>query len=336
MEWPSPIGVARISPAPRPCASRNASSGSSTSSGGRLLASPSAGVWTMSSAAIGALIRPQTYKHRNLLCAEVSQATMPRIRSLLLSLLTSALLAGVLAPGQALASHSQLTFFEGSSDLLEASTRPHAIAQLQALGVHALRVELYWEAVAPAASSASKPNFEATNPASYAWGQYDALLAEAKRLHWPVLLTVTAPAPRWATSNHTAPYVTRPDDQEFEEFMTAVGRHYARGGLAVLDLERGQPSRFPDAAVEVQRHARLAVHLPRALRGRLQRPAGRRDGPSADPLRRNRADGLRQGQRAQGRLKGDAASGRAAGVPARSALPEREIQESGLPAARCR
>jgi len=151
---------------------------------------------------------------------------MPRIRSLLLSLLTIALLTGAFAPAAALASHSQVTFFEGSSDLLEPSTRPRALAQLQALGVHALRVELYWEAVAPSPTAAHKPNFEASNPASYAWGQYDVLLAEAKRLHWPVLLTVTAPAPRWATSNGAAPYVTRPDDQDFKEFMTAVGRHY--------------------------------------------------------------------------------------------------------------
>ena len=41
-----------------------------------------------------------------------------------------------------------------------------------------------------------------------------------------MLLTVTAPAPRWATSNHAAPYITRPDDQDFGEFMTAVAREF--------------------------------------------------------------------------------------------------------------
>jgi Cellulase (glycosyl hydrolase family 5) len=151
---------------------------------------------------------------------------VPRIRTLLLSMLASALLAGSAGAAQALASHTQLTYFEASTDLLEPSTRPHAITQLQHLGVHALRVELSWEAVAPAATSATKPSFEATNPASYHWGQYDAVLAEAQRLHWQVLLTVTAPAPRWATSNHQAPYITRPDPQDFQEFMTAVARHY--------------------------------------------------------------------------------------------------------------
>jgi hypothetical protein len=151
---------------------------------------------------------------------------MSKIRILLLSLLSSALLAGSFGAAQALASHTQITYFEASNDLLEASTRPHVIAQLKHLGVHALRVELYWEAVAPGAQDATKPDFEATNPAAYHWGEYPAVLEEAKRLGWPVLLTVTSPVPRWATSNGTAPYITRPDDKDFEEFMTAVAHEF--------------------------------------------------------------------------------------------------------------
>jgi hypothetical protein len=150
---------------------------------------------------------------------------MSSTRSLLLTLLISVLGLLTSVPA-ALASHNETVFFEGSSDLLSPVTRPHTLEQLQSLGVKALRVELYWEEVAPDAHSATRPNFEATNPASYNWGQYDALLAEAKRLHWPVLLTVTSPVPRWATSNGKAPYITRPDFQDFQEFMTAVGRHY--------------------------------------------------------------------------------------------------------------
>jgi hypothetical protein len=151
---------------------------------------------------------------------------MPKIRKILLSLFASALLAGSFGAAQALASHTQITYFEASNDLLEAKTRPHVIAQMKHLGVHALRVELYWSEVAPGAESATKPNFEATNPAAYDWGDYAEVLAEAKRLGWPVLLTVTSPVPRWATSNGQKPYITRPDDQDFKEFMTAVGREF--------------------------------------------------------------------------------------------------------------
>jgi hypothetical protein len=151
---------------------------------------------------------------------------MPKTPKLPLTLLLCAVFLGTLGAGQALASHNQVTYFEASSDLLDGRTRSHAFQQMQALGVRALRVELYWANVAPKPDSATRPSFDATNPGLYAWGAYDAILSEAQRLHWPVLLTVTAPAPRWATSNRKRPYVTRPADGEFQKFMNAVARHY--------------------------------------------------------------------------------------------------------------
>jgi hypothetical protein len=126
----------------------------------------------------------------------------------------------------ALASHNQVTYFEGSNILLNSAKRPRALAQLRSRGVKALRVELYWRSVAPNPNGTKAPAFNAKDPASYAWGQYDALLAEAQRLGWPVLLTLTSPVPRWATSNRKAPFVTRPNATAFEEFATAVARHY--------------------------------------------------------------------------------------------------------------
>jgi hypothetical protein len=152
---------------------------------------------------------------------------MSRIRILLCASLASlALASGAIGAGQAQASTNQKLYFEGSTDLLNPITRPATLAQLQTLGVKALRVELSWYEVAPAPTSTTKPSFEATNPGNYNWGQYDALLAEAKRLGWQVLLTVTAPAPSWATANHKAPYTYQPDPLDFQEFMTAVARHY--------------------------------------------------------------------------------------------------------------
>ncbi|MGD0456053.1 MAG: hypothetical protein ABSB69_20905 [Solirubrobacteraceae bacterium] len=151
---------------------------------------------------------------------------MPRIRTLLISTLACALLAGAAGAAQALASQGQVTYFEAAADLLKPNTRHHTLEQLQHLGVKALRIELKWSEVAPGPTSATKPSFEAANPGSYDWGAYAPVLAEAKQLGWPVLLTVTAPAPRWATSNGKAPYVTRPDAKDFEEFMTAVAREF--------------------------------------------------------------------------------------------------------------
>jgi hypothetical protein len=131
------------------------------------------------------------------------------------------------------ASHSEPVFFEAPRDLVEVSpaVRAKSFAQLESLGVKALRVELYWRSVAPSPNSAKRPTFDATNPASYNWSGYDQVLLEAQRLHWQVLLTVTSPVPKWATAGHKD-FVTSPDDREFDEFMTAVGRRY--GGLVSL------------------------------------------------------------------------------------------------------
>ena len=145
----------------------------------------------------------------------------------LLPALICALALGVLAaPAPALASHNQAVYFEAPNGLLNPSTRVKTFTQMQSLGVKALRVELSWYEVAPSPTSATKPSFEATNPESYNWSVYDPVLAEAQKLGWPVLLTVTSPVPRWATSNHKAPYITSPNAQDFEQFMTAVARHY--------------------------------------------------------------------------------------------------------------
>ncbi len=80
----------------------------------------------------------------------------------------------------------------------------------------------------PASTTRPSPTFDATNPANYNWSAYDELLfAEAKRLGWPVLLTVTSPVPEWATAGHDDKnLVTRPDDKDFKEFTTAVAREF--------------------------------------------------------------------------------------------------------------
>jgi hypothetical protein len=147
-----------------------------------------------------------------------------------------------LAATPALASHNQIDFFEAGQQLLDPTTRAKAFAQMHTLGVKAIRVELYWANVAPGADDAVRPSFDATDPASYHWGEYDAILQEAKRLGWQVLLTVTSPVPRWATANGTAPYLTRPDDLEFQEFMTAVARQFgSQVSLYAIWNEPNQP-----------------------------------------------------------------------------------------------
>lgn len=186
------------------------------------------------------------------------------IPALLCSIAVS-VLAALAGASAASASRGQTVYFEGSTDLLHAATRPHAIAQMQALGVKALRIEMSWYDVAPGQKSTTKPNFEATNPGAYAWGEYDALINEAARLHWKVLLTVTSPVPRWATSNKQAPYVTSPDDQDFEQFMTAVARHYGSNILYAIWNEANHP-----AFLRPQFNSKGQPVSPRVYRGLYQ------------------------------------------------------------------
>jgi hypothetical protein len=151
---------------------------------------------------------------------------MPRLRKLLWGMLATAATLAAVSP-TALASRGEPTYFEAPALLLNPSTRPTALATLQRLGVGALRVELRWHDVAPGAGSRRKPSFDATDPAAYHWGQYDALIEAAHRLGWKILLTTTSPVPRWATANPRRDnLVTRPSSLQFERFMTAVGRHY--------------------------------------------------------------------------------------------------------------
>jgi hypothetical protein len=126
---------------------------------------------------------------------------------------------------QAGASSGQPVFFEPNGLLSEPGTRASTVAQLQHLGAHAIRVLLTWKNVAPRPNSPNAPRFNATNPASYEWGPLIPELEEAKRLHWSVLLTVTSPVPKWATSTRRD-YLTRPNTREFAEFMTAAGREF--------------------------------------------------------------------------------------------------------------
>lgn len=191
---------------------------------------------------------------------------MPKIHRALPVLLVTALLGGAAAAPSAVASRSQANFFEASNTLLSGKTRASAFAQLQRLGVKAVRIELYWFLVAPRPTSATKPAFNAEDPASYGWGAYDAIIEEAHRLGWKVLLTVTSPVPRWATSNHKAPYVTHPDPRDFEEFMTAVGRHY--GSTVALFSIWNEPNH--PAFLQPQWTSRGKPASPRIYRGLYQ------------------------------------------------------------------
>ncbi len=105
--------------------------------------------------------------------------SLTKARKSLVALLLVGIALAVSAPS-ALASRNQTVFFEAGKVLIEPHKREHAFQQLEHLGVHALRVELYWSYVAPASGSNKRPKFEATNPAAYNWTLYDWVLNKAR------------------------------------------------------------------------------------------------------------------------------------------------------------
>jgi hypothetical protein len=148
-------------------------------------------------------------------------------------LTTAALLAGAafVAPA-ALASHGETVFFEAPRDLVGVSpaTQAKTIAKLQSLGVHAVRIVLYWGEVAPEPKHKQRPKFSQANPAAYNWGAYDQLIDAVTALHWTVLLTVSGgfgTVPRWATPHGEDQY-SYPNASDFGQFMEAVGKHYGK------------------------------------------------------------------------------------------------------------
>ena len=131
----------------------------------------------------------------------------------------------LLVPAAAQASHAQSLTFEATSDLKDPATRDQAFKDVAALGVHSMRVVLYWHDVAPEPDSRVKPKFDETDPASYNWGAYDPVIDGIKARGWQLLLTVSGPVPRWAT-NGARDTLTRPSPAEFQKFVHAVATHY--------------------------------------------------------------------------------------------------------------
>jgi beta-glucosidase/6-phospho-beta-glucosidase/beta-galactosidase len=88
------------------------------------------------------------------------------------------------------------------------------------LGVSRLRVNFSW--AREVASSNSK-----TQPATptYNWGKFDSLIAQAAANGIKVQLTLTGPAPAWATSNHRIGNV-KPKPAAFGRLAADVAAHF--------------------------------------------------------------------------------------------------------------
>jgi hypothetical protein len=141
--------------------------------------------------------------------------------------------AGVLAgptAGRAVASAGQFTTVEDPTYLLGSETvREQTLSELQALGVQAIRMSMYWKDVAPSPNATRRPSFDQTSPAAYSWGPYGQLATDVHAHGMRLLVDATGPVPRWATKG-AKDHVTYPNAAAYSAFMTAVGRKF--GGEA--------------------------------------------------------------------------------------------------------
>ncbi len=143
----------------------------------------------------------------------------------------------------AMAGKSQWSLFEDHNALVRSGPvkREKTLREIQQLGADTVRVEVKWSEIAPRPNSATRPAFDATNPATYGAGNYDDLILRARAMGLRVLITLTGDSPRWATAGGrgrsfaTANY--RPSATEFGRFAAAMATRYS-GRFAGLPAVR--------------------------------------------------------------------------------------------------
>jgi hypothetical protein len=118
------------------------------------------------------------------------------------------------------------------------------------LGADRLRVSAYWDQIAPHSGRRRKPAFDAADPndPAYYWTPLDRVVASARRHGLKVMVSITTPAPLWATrksSNRWArdrPRVWKPSPSEFALFAKAAAQRYGpyADQLAIMN-EPNQP-----------------------------------------------------------------------------------------------
>lgn len=118
--------------------------------------------------------------------------------------------------------------------------------RFRALGIDRLRVSAFWDQIAPRPGARRKPSFDATDSGTgtrYDFTNLDRVVLRAVRNDLDVLISITTPAPRWATGEPRRKDRTwKPKPREFAMFAGAVAKRYGHlvDQFAVLN-EPNQP-----------------------------------------------------------------------------------------------
>jgi hypothetical protein len=98
---------------------------------------------------------------------------------------------------------------------------PKTISLVSQLRASHIRTNVNWQyVVGPAAKRRTAPKH-----IDYNWTGYDALIREAARRRVSVELTLTGPAPAYATGNHRIGHVS-PNAKAFKAFASAAAQHF--------------------------------------------------------------------------------------------------------------
>ena len=146
----------------------------------------------------------------------------------------AALVLALMAPAAAQAARGQLSMMEDTTQLLTRGpeARDSALDAFKALGANIVKVRVQWRDIAPDPAARTRPEFDASNPAAYPAGAWDALDGAVQGIAargMRSFLMVGPPAPDWATAGRPKKYVGvwKPDPAEYGQFMRAVGRRYS-------------------------------------------------------------------------------------------------------------
>jgi hypothetical protein len=135
----------------------------------------------------------------------------------------------------------QLLLNEQDPDRLDRHMR-----RFRSLGIDRLRVSAFWDQIAPRPGRRQKPNFDASYSGEgtrYHFANLDRVVAAAVRNDLDILISITTPAPLWATGDPSRKERTwKPKPGEFAMFASAVAKRYGHWAdqFAVLN-EPNQP-----------------------------------------------------------------------------------------------
>jgi hypothetical protein len=151
------------------------------------------------------------------------RTTLARARTLTALSVTVGVLA--IAAAQSAANTTQLTIMQDDTEL-HTDRMDQRLDEMKALGADVVKLRLPWRYIAPGGST--KPNFDATDPNAYptgAWDSYDAIVRGIVARHMRPYITITGPAPDWASSHHDP--LDNPAASEFAKFVQAAGSRYS-------------------------------------------------------------------------------------------------------------